>query len=105
MATEGFLIRVWCRDCSGDDEQGCFGGGSELQGNAILRDLLRATDPRCFGGDSELQGNGYTDNGFGDSVPFATYEEAERFGHKVTSGPPWDFEVTDCAGVLVERPA
>jgi hypothetical protein len=24
-------VRIWCRDCAGDgDEQGCFGGGSEV---------------------------------------------------------------------------
>ena len=77
----GFLIRVWCRDCSGDnDEWGCFGGGSELDGN------------------------GRTDNGFGDPIPFATYAEAEAHGYKITRGPPWDFEVTNGAGESVENP-
>jgi hypothetical protein len=67
----GFLIRVWCRDCSGDnDEYGCFGGSTELRG----RDGCEAQEP------------------------FATLDEAKAYGHKFTMGPPWEYEVTDLSG-------
>lgn len=70
----GFLIRVWCDDCSGDnDEQGCFGGGSELKGKPGVTVL-------------------------DEDVLFDTREEAEEFGWDFTRGPPWSFEVVEVAG-------
>jgi hypothetical protein len=81
MPAGWFLIRVWCRDCGGgEDPQGCFDGGYELVGN------------------------GSEDHGFGAPIPFATFDEAEAHGYKITRGPPWDFEVTDGEGKSVETP-
>ena len=75
MLKPGYLIRVWCRECSGDaDAYGCFGGETELMG----RDGCEAVEP------------------------FDTIAEADAEGHRFTDCLPWDFEVTDTAGKLVQ---
>jgi hypothetical protein len=34
MAEAGYLYRVWCPDCTGQDFQGCFQGGTEVSEHA-----------------------------------------------------------------------
>lgn len=62
-------VRVWCRDCCGEDPQGCFGGSDSW----IESDDLTSDAPK----------------------EFATREEAEAAGDEYTKGPPWDFEVEE----------
>jgi hypothetical protein len=62
----GYLVRVWCDDCRGEDNDGCFGGGDELHG--------------CD----------YND------TPFASREDAEAYGREKTFGDaPWSFQVEE----------
>lgn len=61
-----FRVLLWCHDCCGEDVYGCFDGGTEY---ALGPDL--------------------------EPLEFATREEAEAHGAKVTSGPPWGFEVVE----------
>jgi hypothetical protein len=70
-----YRVRLWCRDCTGEDSQGCFEGGIEI----------------------------VTDDGapFGEAT-FATVEEAREEGHEWTKDcGPWRFEIIDEDGKVV----
>lgn len=65
-----YRVRMWCRDCRGEDSMGCFGGGSEY----IHKDGGydgRASEARLWG----------------------SAEQAEDAAWDEMDGAPWDFEV------------
>jgi hypothetical protein len=74
-----FRVRVWCRDCTGEDDKGCFDGGTEW-----------------IGPDGVL--------GWGSPAEFATLEEARKAGdEKVSKCGPWEFDVIDANDEEVDR--
>ena len=47
--SDGYRYRIWCRDCCGEDFEGCFGGGSELSEAAYptRAAAVDAAEARC----------------------------------------------------------
>lgn len=67
-----FRVRLWCRDCTGVDPKGCFGGGTEL---------VTTGEPPY------------------DVADFATLREAVDEGYKLTRDcGPWEFDVETTDG-------
>jgi hypothetical protein len=65
--TAPFTVRIWCRDCTGQDDMGCFEGGSDL-----LHEMKHPFTLR----------------------EFATLEEAKDAGWEETKDcGPWEFDV------------
>lgn len=64
-----FRVRLWCRDCTGEDPQGCFDGGTQL---------LETSAPPF------------------DPATFPTLSAAVDAGHAETKDcGPWEFDVID----------
>jgi hypothetical protein len=71
-AAAPFRVKVWCRDCTGQDDMGCFDGGTEILHERKAPFALRE---------------------------FATLEEAKAAGWEETKDcGPWEFDVLDAAG-------
>jgi hypothetical protein len=65
-----YRVRLWCRDCTGEDPQGCFDGGSELLESPL-----------------------------GVVADYGTEEEAEAAGRQaVRNCGPWEYEVVTDSG-------
>lgn len=42
-----FLLQVWCPDCTGEDFQGCFDGGSEEEWFKTAEAAIQTADETC----------------------------------------------------------
>lgn len=68
----GYLVRVWCLDCCGEDFDGCFDGSSTIWGDRDAQQTVLDDEP-----------------------PFASIAAAEEQATTRIGGAPWDFEVID----------
>ena len=69
MSEPHFRVRLWCRDCTGEDNKGCFDGGTEL--------LSDTQPPFCV-------------------RTFDTLHAAVDAGYEATRDcGPWEFDVLD----------
>jgi hypothetical protein len=73
--TGPFRVRLWCRDCTGQDSQGCF------DGDAIL---LEDDSPPY------------------DTATYTTLRAAVDAGHSAAPSGPLEFDVLDANGEEIE---